>query len=335
MEVRIGDNVRFLNQTGGGKVVKIVNNNTVMVLDEDEFEIPTAISNLVVIQSDFKTEDGNLTSTTAHLPKDEPKIISESTNTNKFYLAFLSKNLSKSGSDVDCYVVNDTKDIIFYTFYKQSDSRTEGVSSGRCNAGERMIVASYSAKDLNDIKHFSLHIIGYKKEGEPHMPIVYKMNVNPVKFFKNSSFKENKIFSENAIIYDIEDKDSVEYKLYELSEREDKKLLSVKETVNAQGIPVIKTKDEALEVDLHINKLIDSVVGLSNREILTYQLDKFNEVMEENRYKKGQRVVFIHGLGNGTLKQKLIWELDHKYKTSRHQEASFQKYGSGATMVVM
>lgn len=335
MEVRIGDKVRFLNQTGGGKVVKMVNNNTVMVLDEDEFEIPTKISNLVVIESDFKTEDGNLTSTTAHLPKEEPKVISELLHTDKFYLGFLSKDISKSGSDIDCYIVNDTNNIIFYTFYKESDLDVKGESAGNCNAGERMLVGSYSAKELNDIKHFSLHIISYKKEGAPQMPIVYKMNVNPVKFFKNSSFKENKIFSENAIVYDIEDKDSVEYKLYELSEREDKKLLSVKETVNAQGIPVIKTKDEALEVDLHINKLIDTVVGLSNREILSYQLDKFNEVMEENRYKKGQRVVFIHGLGNGTLKQKLIWELDHKYKTCRHQEASFQKYGSGATMVVM
>lgn len=335
MEIRIGDKVRFLNQTGGGKVVKIVNNTTVMVLDEDDFEVPAKTSNLVVIESDFTTEDGNLTSTTAHLPKVESKTLVSSTNTDKLYLAFLSKDLKRSGSDIDCYLVNDTKDIIFYTFYKETEKETSGVGAGNCNAGERMLIEAYTAKELNDIKHFMLHIISYKKNGIASMPIVYKMNVNPVKFFKNSSYKPNILFSENAIVYDIEDKDSIEYKLYELSEREDKKLLSVKETVNAQGIPVIQTKDEAIEIDLHINKLLDSVVGLSNREILQYQLDKFSEVMEENRYKKGQRVVFIHGIGNGTLKQKVTWELDHKYKTCRHQEASFQKYGPGATMVIM
>jgi hypothetical protein len=335
MEIRIGDKVRFLNQTGGGKVVKVVNSDTVMVLDEDEFEIPTKMRNLVVIHSDFTTEGGNLTSTTAHLVKEEAKTLVQSANTNKLYLAFLSKDNTRSGSDIECYLVNDTKNIIFYAFYKECEKDTHGVGAGNCNAGERMLIESYSAKELNDIKHFSVHILTYKKNGAPLMPIVYKMNVNPVKFFKNSSYKTNELFEETAIIYDIEDKDSVEYKLYELSEREDKKLLSVKETVSAQGIPVIQIKNAAIEVDLHINKLLDSVVGLSNREILQYQLDKFNEVMEANKYKKGQKVVFIHGIGNGTLKQKIAWELNHKFKSCKHQEASFQKYGPGATLVSM
>ena len=42
MQINIGDKVRFLNDIGGGIVTKIIDANTVMVLnDEDEFEIPS------------------------------------------------------------------------------------------------------------------------------------------------------------------------------------------------------------------------------------------------------------------------------------------------------
>ena len=45
-----------------------------------------------------------------------------------------------------------------------------------------------------------------------------------------------------------------------------------------------------MEIDLHINALIDSVVGLSNVDILEYQLNKFHEVMETYKFRKGKRL---------------------------------------------
>jgi len=333
MEVRIGDKVRFLNQIGEGKVVKIVNNNTVMVLDEDDFEVPAAITNLVVIESDFSTEGDELVSTTISPKLEEVKI--DKVQTDKHYLAFVSKDATRSGSDIDCYIVNDTKDVLFYTFYIEKEDGIEGVGAGNCNAGEKMTLESYSANFMNDIKSMHLHIISYKQKGIPVNPIVFKMNINPVKFFKNSSYKDNDFFDLPAMVYNIEEKNSFEYKLNELTESDEKRIISQKEKKSSHGFPIIKTKNEPVEVDLHINKLLDSVVGLSNRDILQYQLDKFHEVMDENCRKKGQAVVFIHGIGNGTLKQKIHWELDHKYKKCKHEDASFQKYGPGATLVVM
>jgi len=333
MEIRIGDKVRFLNQVGEGKVVKIIDNKTVMVLDEDEFEIPAAIINLVVIESDFSTEGDEIVSTTVETRQDEIKETVELTN--KHYMAFVSKDATRSGSDIDCYMVNDTKDVLFYTFYIEKKDGIEGVGAGNCNAGEKMILESFSTNAMNEIKSMYLQIISYKLKGEPENPIVFKMNINPVKFFKNSSYKSNDFFDIPAMVYNIEEKNSFEYKLNELTESDEKRIISQKEKKSSHGFPIIKTKNEPVEVDLHINKLLDSVVGLSNRDILQYQLDKFHEVMDENCRTKGQAVVFIHGIGNGTLKQKIHWELDHKYKKCRHEDASFQKYGPGATLVVM
>lgn len=57
--------------------------------------------------------------------------------------------------------------------------------------------------------------------------------------------------------------------------------------------------------------------------------------MDQNKKKKGQRIVFIHGKGEGVLKNALADELRKNYKTATYQDASFQEYGFGATMVVI
>ncbi len=50
MAIKIGDTVRFLNATGGGKVTKIEQkNNLVYVEDADGFEIPVLAQECVVV----------------------------------------------------------------------------------------------------------------------------------------------------------------------------------------------------------------------------------------------------------------------------------------------
>ncbi|KAA6326454.1 Endonuclease MutS2, partial [termite gut metagenome] len=71
------------------------------------------------------------------------------------------------------------------------------------------------------------------------------------------------------------------------------------------------------------------------KDILEYQLDKFHKVMEQYKEKNEQRIVFIHGKGDGILRKKLIGELKRKYSTCKCQDASFKEYGYGATMVTI
>ena len=70
-------------------------------------------------------------------------------------------------------------------------------------------------------------------------------------------------------------------------------------------------------------------------DILSYQLKKFREVLDQFAGKKGQRVVFIHGKGAGVLRRALINELTYRYKKYTYQDASFQEYGYGATQVTI
>jgi len=74
---------------------------------------------------------------------------------------------------------------------------------------------------------------------------------------------------------------------------------------------------------------------MSYKEIPDYQLGKSHKVLEENKKKKGQKIVFIHSKGDEVLRKALLDELKHKYMTDQSKGASFKEYGYGATMVTI
>lgn len=87
-------------------------------------------------------------------------------------------------------------------------------------------------------------------------------------------------------------------------------------------------------VDLHLVELLDDERGMTPKEKLDYQMNTFRQKMDEaikNPHIK--KVVFIHGKGNGTLKLEIRKELDRKYRRYTYQDASFEEYGGGATLV--
>jgi dsDNA-specific endonuclease/ATPase MutS2 len=68
--------------------------------------------------------------------------------------------------------------------------------------------------------------------------------------------------------------------------------------------------------------------------MLEVQLQEFRRVMAENIKKKGQKIVFIHGKGEGVLRNALLKELK-KYPHCTAQDASFREYGFGATQITI
>lgn len=92
-------------------------------------------------------------------------------------------------------------------------------------------------------------------------------------------------------------------------------------------------KQPPLEVDLHIHQLTVSTKGMTNYDMLNLQLDTAKRRLEFARNKKIQRIVFIHGVGEGVLELELKNMLKN-YPVEVYA-ASFQKYGFGATEVYL
>lgn len=138
-------------------------------------------------------------------------------------------------------------------------------------------------------------------------------------FFVNELIKTNNIndlgnvFSSKSLTSVLQDK------------TEEKKRSFVKEKKN-------KKDDFVLEVDLHIEKLVKKFRGLSNFEILNIQMDNAKGQLDFAIRKRLPKLVFIHGVGEGVLKSELEF-LFSKYDGITFKEASYQKYGVGATEV--
>ena len=74
---------------------------------------------------------------------------------------------------------------------------------------------------------------------------------------------------------------------------------------------------------------------MSAADILNYQVNTFRRVMDANLRNYGKKIIFIHGKGEGVLRNALSKELNYRYKGQHVQDASFREYGYGATQVTI
>lgn len=92
-------------------------------------------------------------------------------------------------------------------------------------------------------------------------------------------------------------------------------------------------KDKELPViDLHMENLTDRHHHMSNHEIVLFQMDQFRQFLNRNEYLKNPRMIVIHGLGEGRLKQEIKDCIQGIPGASMH-DADYQKFGGGASVI--
>lgn len=95
-------------------------------------------------------------------------------------------------------------------------------------------------------------------------------------------------------------------------------------------------KDTA-EVDLHIEKLLETRLECRNieeREYLSKQLAVFETCLNQAMEQKLSKIIFIHGVGEGTLKHEIEKRLK-QYPDVHFMDASITRYGRGAIEVYL
>jgi len=106
-----------------------------------------------------------------------------------------------------------------------------------------------------------------------------------------------------------------------------------RQPVRTKSLFVTKKKEVVMEVDLHIHQLTKSTRGMDNFDMLTLQIETAKRKLTYCIEKHIPKIVFIHGVGAGVLKTELHYLLN-KYPV-KYSDASYQKYGSGATEVLV
>ncbi len=350
MKAQVGDEVRFMDTTGGGVITRI-EGRLAFVDDEDGFEIPILMSELVVVvekQTERRREsnvskeeyaDNAVSGEGTDDVEDDyehEEDNSEDENT-RFLLAFLQgdKPGVQSGG-VRMNLINDSNYFCFFVINEiGGNNQAINIYNGNLEPNTKLELGKQLVTEL-DGKKWDIQVLMYKKS-KRFMPIPAFQKISAfkgAKLMNENNYTENDYFNERAFLYPVL-KGEMEKYVENLTSKE---IDEVKQEKSQKSIRrKVKRKDEPdiLEVDLHVNELLDDNRGLSNTEMLGIQMDKFHQVMKENINRKKRKIVFIHGVGNGTLKTELRKALDKKYKSHYYQDASFREYGYGATMVII
>lgn len=346
--MKIGDKVRFLSTVGGGIVKGFQGKDIAIVEDTDGFDIPVLIRECVVIdpanenqvRQSVKPQSVPQDTLQQEAPKKEIEIVeTKEGELITACLAYLPVDIkSLTTTNYECYLINDSNYFLMYNYMSRANAGWIIRSSGTIEPNTKMFIEEFDKQQINDLEKVCLQFIAYKTDKPFRLknPCSAEISIDTVKFYKLHSFKENDYFEDDAIIYyamknDLVDKGPI------ISPEIIAEAMKSKNSDQRPRIQQIKKKETSaiIEVDLHIEELIDSTKGLDSKDILEYQIAKFRETMDENKKNKGQKIVFIHGKGDGVLKKAILDELKTKYKTVYYQDASFREYGFGATMITI
>lgn len=94
----------------------------------------------------------------------------------------------------------------------------------------------------------------------------------------------------------------------------------------------IEKKKDFWEIDLHTHELLSSERGLSTHDFLRIQLNEFRSFYRQAREKLIRKLVVIHGVGEGVLKEEIRSFLSTQEGVTFF-DADFRDYGKGATEV--
>lgn len=327
---------------------KFISKELVEVEDEDGFGIPTLVRECVVVETDttIHTQEKRKDPSKQKLEEKRPMPAEEeeyhpqeSAEGEKINvsLAFVPMDIKQlSSTSYEAYLVNDSNYYLAYNIASSNGKIGMSRSAGYVQPNTKIFIEELKKEQLNDIEQLNVQILALKQGKSYGLKPTYNVDVkiNTVKFYKLHSFVENDFFDEPALLCEIIQNDIAKGE-ESLDEESLEKIISNKETKLAAKVSKKQNIPEIIEIDLHIAALLDNLNGLSNADMLEYQLSKFNEAMQENIGRKGQKIVFIHGKGDGVLRKEILKQLKSKYGSCSYQDASFREYGFGATMVTI
>jgi hypothetical protein len=350
MKFSINKRVKFLNEKGGGIVIKILNDEMVLVQTEDGFEFPHPIKELIVdTQQNAETLFATTQQNTAITQQPQPltfeqkikfDVAEQIKKDNEEINIYIAATLDsfQSPKEVDFHIVNDSNWNVLYSVYFKTEKKYSSIP-GSISPNYIEHLKTYSIQDSYKIKEIAVSLLFFRPEPYDIKSPVFKLfTIIPNYFATQKYYISNDFFEQKAILMPILEENPMVQAIESIQINEIDKIKQKKEKENLD-LNKGKTyesnkKPDILEIDLHINELLDDTTGMDAKTMIDFQMKKFEEELFSAKKKQYiRKIVFIHGKGNGRLKLEIRNYLERN--GYRYQDASFQKYGFGATMVIL
>ena len=229
--MKIGDQVRFLNEIGGGRVAGFQGKNIVLVEDEDGFQVPMLTTEVVVVgDEDYGTghmievrgeksgvrDNRDQRSEEEEEPEERPITFKAKPMERKggerlsAYLAFVPIDMKElSQTRFESYLINDSNYYLRYTLLTGENNAWTLRAEGELEPNTKEFIEEFGREDLNGLEHCCVQMTAYKREKTFLLkPTVNALvNVDTVKFYKLHAFHENDFFEQPALVYTLIEND--------------------------------------------------------------------------------------------------------------------------------
>lgn len=305
--MNIGDRVRVLHGKEEGIVTKVVDNKTVEIEIEEGFTFPILISDLVLITSQediYFSKEENI-----HRPEEKKDIHAEKG-------IFLALEQSEDSKKYHIHLINNTDlDILITISKKEGKLKYGGIFRGIVQSRNTVQVLEFRTGILSSYNELYCQILLFnQRPGALKSPIGRQ-----VRMARLLAGKE----TQNAPILD---RAAWVKQLDEQGEEEIMNAPKEESTIN---------EPPPSEVDLHADALGIDEDKLSASEILEQQLKVFNDAFDRAIVNSLPEITFIHGVGQGTLKNRIVKEIRKRKEVTFWQDAKKEKFGYGATKIVL
>ena len=240
---------------------------------------------------------------------------------------------------LDIVLVNHTPFEMLYTFTIKEEDKFVNVDYGQIDKYEKIVVETISRDDLEYWLNGVVQAILTAETSDcVLLPLNAPFSLRSGRFFNEGSYLPSGVLGEKSVMICLSE-------LIALKHGDGDFTKIMKEGIGAQAAaknlvkpeaPIDKHKTAPGEavVDLHIGELVDNILGLSSHDMFKIQTDYFKKMLDSAIAAEYNKVTFIHGVGNGVLKNAIIEELKN-YKNTENRMASIAKFGVGAIDVII
>jgi hypothetical protein len=316
MKYKLGDFVRFVDEKMEGFVTRIIDDQMIGVTGDDDFEIPVLASKVTTVhgyEPDGARKEGKAEE--KQLPPGEFK-------TKGIYIGVV--NDAKATSVVHFYLINETSFHLLVSLTTENQNNFKGEHGGVAEPGSANKIYSAQLADLQVWPKFIFHVIFHTKQNlQPPLPLVVTEK------FKAKDFSGPK--KQIPVLNPAANGWLIRLDEHELQIDAQK----LKESFFSPKAQMAEVDRPPNEIDLHIEKLRDDYQFLSGAEMLEIQLAHFHKALDAAIVHQSPEITFIHGSGNGVLKHELHKMLSKHQKIQTFMDARKEKFGYGATKVIL
>lgn len=324
--MNIGDKVRLVHGKEEGIVYAFLPGNVVEIEIEDGFRIPVLKSEVVTISPVEQQRLIKPFENTISKPESEVFRPNKPFSEKGIYLAFVSVN----DKTLTVHLVNNTDWIVPYTAIADHGGQRQGLEGGALQARGSQKLTELQSKDFEIWPAFEFNFLFYRA-GNYSLPagLTKRLKCKAQSFYKNKKLAP--VINKEAFVYQLDEEN---LKIQEMKIESEISAKQIQESMmRGSNSPSAPIEEPNHIVDLHIERLTIDFAKLSKEEIARKQINAFELNLDQAIAAGMQEITFIHGVGNGTLRDELHKRLSKNTHVEYFRDAQKEKFGYGATLV--